>query len=502
MLGQREELTIEDYLTILRRRWPLILLLAVVGVGLGYAATYAFPKRYSSTTLILVQQPTVPPNYVQPVVSGDTDQWLVSMQQQILSRSGLEPVIRQFGLYSSDINKVSMDDLVGRLRKAITVTPVHPMAETRSAGLPGFTVSVELADPHLAQQICSFITSMFMEENLKRRQQMTNQTTDFISQQLDDAKAQLDVRDAKLAAFQRRYFNMMPDQEHTNIDILTSLNGQLDATTQGLSRTEEEKAFTQSMLSQELADWQATNNGQNPNSYRKQLNDLETQLIALKSQYTDSYPDVIKTKNDIAALKKKIAALKNSDSDAATESTDTDPLGEPPQIRSLRVQIHQYDLNIKSLTAKQENLQDQIKAYQARVQSSPEIAQQYTELTRDYKTALDFYNNLLKKRDDANMASNLEVRQEGEQFQVLDPANLPDKPSFPDKIKFSLGGLAGGLALGFGLTFLLEFQDTSFRTERDVETLLHLPVLAMVPAIKPIGARNAKAGPIRLALRA
>lgn len=497
MVGQRE-LTFEDYIAIVRRRWALVVVLAVVGAGLGYAATHLFAKRYTSQTLVLVQQPTVPTDYVKPVVSNDTDQRLAVMQQQILSRSRLEPIIRQFGLYSNDINQVPMEDLVGRLRKAIKVTPIQPMAETRTNGLPGFTVSVELSDPHLAQQVCSAITSMFMEENLQFRQQMTDQTTNFIVRQLDDAKANLDAQDAKLAAFQGRYLGSLPDQEQTNLNLLTSLNSQLDATTQALSRTQQDKAFTESMLNQQQAALQASKTGQNPQTYEQQLSDLETQLTTLRSRYTDDYPDVIKMKSDIAALQKKIAANQKSPSPAKTANS---ALNDSPQIQGLRVQIHQYNQNIRTLTAQQQDIQKKIRLYQARVQSTPAVEEEYKKLTRNYQTALGFYNDLLKKRDDAMMASNLEQRQQGQQFQVLDAANLPDSPSFPNVLYFGLGGFGGGLALGCGLALLLEVRDTSFRSERDVESFLQLPVLAMVPSIRAPAEKRSRMSSIRLAVR-
>ena len=164
------ELTPEDYISILMRRGPLIAATAVLGGALGLGVTHFLPKRFTSQTLVLVAQPQVPGDYVKPVISEDTNARLVTMQEQILSRARLEPVIRQLGLYDKEINAASMDDLVGRLRKAISVTPVQPMAETRSNGLPGFTVAVNFNNARMAQQICSTITSLFMEENSKRRQ--------------------------------------------------------------------------------------------------------------------------------------------------------------------------------------------------------------------------------------------------------------------------------------------------------------------------------------------
>jgi uncharacterized protein involved in exopolysaccharide biosynthesis len=147
---------------------------------------------------------------------------------------------------------------------------------------------------------------------------------------------------------------------------------------------------------------------------------------------------------------------------------------------------------IAEKTNHQEEVKRQIKEYQGRVQSSPSVEQEYTELTRGYQTALESYNELQKNRDQAAMATNLERRQEGEQFTVLDPANLPDRPSFPNRPLFALGGFGGGLALGLGLAFFLEMQDTSIRNERDVEVLLRLPVIAVVPAIGPLASNKQK----------
>ena len=126
------------------------------------------------------------------------------------------------------------------------------------------------------------------------------------------------------------------------------------------------------------------------------------------------------------------------------------------------------------------------------MQSSPAIEQQYKELTRGYQTALDSYNDLLRKSDDAERAKELQQQQAGEQFRVLDPANLPDKPSFPNRPLFALGGLAGGLGLGLGLAFLLEMRDSSLRTEQDVEFSLRLPVLALIPTIEPASSKRPK----------
>jgi uncharacterized protein involved in exopolysaccharide biosynthesis len=161
-MAQRE-LTPADYLAMLRRHWVMILVCTLVGGPLAYGVSRVLPVKYKSQTLVLVEQQSVPTDYVKSIDTSDISQRLSSMQQQIMSRSRLEPIIRQYGLYSSDVNKVSMEELVARLQKAIEVTPVLPMAETRSTQLPGFNIAVTLDTARTAQEVCTAVTSMFIE---------------------------------------------------------------------------------------------------------------------------------------------------------------------------------------------------------------------------------------------------------------------------------------------------------------------------------------------------
>jgi uncharacterized protein involved in exopolysaccharide biosynthesis len=226
---------------------------------------------------------------------------------------------------------------------------------------------------------------------------------------------------------------------------------------------------------------------------------LQTQLTSLQAKYTDDYPDVIRTKADIAALQKKMAQSERTDQTASGDADKNPrPAAEPAQVTQLRAAVHNDDEVIAEKTKEQEQIKQQIKTYEARVQATPEVEQQFKELTRGYETALQSYNELQKKRDDSAMATQLERQQQGEQFRVLDPANLPDKPSFPNRALFAGGGLGGGLALGLALALFIELQNTSMRSERDVEFALHLPVLAIVPSIEPTVSKRLRnvAGPL------
>jgi uncharacterized protein involved in exopolysaccharide biosynthesis len=259
------------------------------------------------------------------------------------------------------------------------------------------------------------------------------------------------------------------------------LNSQLDANTQTLNRAQQDKSYTESMLAQQLAAWQSAGTSTNPQTLEKQLSDLQSQLLQLKAHYTDDHPDVVKAKADIAEVKKKLAEVNAASSDATNDNSGKAAASEPGEIKQLRLQVHQYSEMISAATRDQKRLQQEISAYQGRVSLSPAIEEQYKQLARDYDNAQKTYDNLLSKKSTADLTVKMNNQSEGERMFPLNPANLPDTPSFPNRLFFAAGGLGAGLALGLGLTLWLELRDKSIRTEADAEAALQLPMLVAMP---------------------
>jgi polysaccharide chain length determinant protein (PEP-CTERM system associated) len=475
----------------LRRYWWILPLSTVFLGGSGLSAAFVLPKRYTSQTMVLVEQPTVGPDYVKPVVTEDLNHRLASMKEQILSRTRLQPIIEKFGLYAEVRGRVHIEDLVERLRTAVEIKPMEPTPGTQSRQLPGFYVDVTFDNPQIAQQICTEITSMFLEQNARERKQQANETTSFLSKQLEEAKKNLDDQDAKLAQFKRQYLGSLPEEEQSNLSILTGMNAQLEANTQALSRAHQDKAFNESVIGQQETNWKASQTGQNPENAEQQLRALQDQLTSLQARYTSEHPDVVKLKSHMEELKKRMAGGPKNNP-AASGSTQAS-VAEPPQIQQLRAKLRQDDMNIADLTKRQGQIQDEIRLLQGRVQASPMVEQQLKELMRNYQTAQDFYNDLLKKRQNAGVAGDLESQQGSEQFRVYDPPSLPDRPSFPKKVYFAGGGLGGGLALGLTILYSITIGDKSMHTERDVELALKLPVLAFVPVLEALSQGRSEA---------
>jgi len=484
------EISVADAKRVLRKKWWIPAISIPLLAALGFAATLVLPKKYTSSTSVLVEQPIVSPDYVKPVVTVDLNQRLASMKAQLLSTSRLEPIIDKFGLYSDKRGKASKEALVYELEKSIDIGLLEPMAGATDRRPPGFEISVTFDNPKTAQEICGEISSMFREQNIQGRIQQATETTDFLTQQLDEAKARMDEQGARLAQFKRQYLGSLPEEESANLQLLAGLNTQLEADTQALNRAQQDKAFNETMLTQQEANWKLLQSGQeNPDNLDRQLAILQDQLTTLLARYTPEYPDVIKLKSQIDDLKKRMA--QEPDANASTNPARP-KTHEPAQLQQLRARMKQDDLNIADLTKRQTQIQEQIRVIQGRIQSSPMVEEQFKELTRNSQAATDFYNDLLRKRSNSAMATNLEQQQQSETFRILDPPNYPSKPSFPNVPKMVGGGAAAGVVLSLVILYIFAMLDKSMYTERDVEKTLKLPVLASIPSIDAIVANKLK----------
>ncbi len=488
-------LTMDDYGVMLRRRLKVILVPTLLAPIIGFLVSFAFTPKYTSRAGVLVEDQKVPQGYVAPVVTEDLSQRIATLEQKALGSDRLRPLIESLN-QQGILHGGNPDDVIDQIRNGVTIEPVQMVivpnpsggkgprpgfgGSSKTAEIPGFNLKFTAGNPREAQAICAGLTDIMLRENLREREQVAQNTTDFLTRQVNDAKSSLNDLDAKLAAFKRQYMGQLPGDEDSNLKILSGMNSQLDATTQTLNRAQQDKTYSESLLAQQLAAWKSSQSASNPQTLQQQLAQAQAQLISLQGRYTDDFPDVVKTKKQIADLQKRLEEINSAPNTTAASGAQANA-AEPPEIQQLRMQIHQYNQVISQATGEQKNLQAQIKVLQGRVALSPAIEEQYKQLTRDYETAQKFYDDLLAKKSQSEMQTAMEREQQGEQMRLQIPADLPDSPSFPNRLMFAAGGLGGGLALGVGIGLLLELRDKSLRNEGDVIAALQLPVLSQVP---------------------
>jgi polysaccharide chain length determinant protein (PEP-CTERM system associated) len=476
MLGHRS-LNVEDYVAILKRRWWIVLIPALILPVIAVGATYLITPEYVSSTLVLIDQQKVPGEFVKPVVAEALDSRLAYYTEQILSRSNIEPIITKYNLYGDQ--HLSMDARVDLARKALHIEAIQSEI-ARSNGLPGFKIAFTANDPHTAQQVCAEITSQFTGVNLKARNAAASNTTDFLQEQINDAKRTLDDQDQKLAQFQQKYFGMLPGDQGSNENIMSGLNSRLDATTQTIQTLEQNRSVVEALLAQQVpTSASGVPAAQAPQAQQAELDRLLAQKADLESRYTADYPevkDVNRQIRDLRADMDKAASAPPPVASAAPAVNRPDSTN----VITLRAQLRGIEVQIQSKQKEQDDLKREIQTYGSRIQSSPEVEAQYKELTRDSETASAFYNKLKSEMDQSQMTTDLEHRQEGETFTVLDAASLPTEPTFPKTTSFGVGGLGAGVVLGLLIVALLEYRDTALRTEREVWDFTHLPTLAVI----------------------
>lgn len=496
---ENRELTIDDYLAMLRRRARVTLIPALLAPLAGFLISYAFTPKYTSQSTILVEPQKVPDTMVQPVVSEDLTARIATLQQQVLSQSRLQPVVERLypGRNSQEVG-VIIDTIRLNMQVEAVDTGLSQIAASgakrkpgSSSQVPAFNVSYTAPSPREAQQICNELTSLLVEENLKSIAAAASGTSDVLGGGLEDAKRNLDDLDAKLAAFKKQYVGQLPGDEDNNLKILMGLNSQLESNTQTLNRAQQDKSYTESMLAQQVAAWKSSQSATNPQTLEKQLSDLQSQLLQLQARYTGDHPDVIKAKADIAEVKKKLAEINKASADAPEVTNDKASATEPAEIRQLRLQIHQYGDLIAAGTRDQKRLQQEIAVYQNRVSLSPAIEEQYKAMARDYDNAQKNYQDLLAKKSTADLTVKMNNQSQGERMFPLNAANIPETPSFPNRLLFAAGGLGAGLVLGLGLSLWMELRDKSIRNEADAEAALQLPMLVAVPWVGVAGAEGA-----------
>lgn len=480
-------------LNIVRRRHIQFLIPLFFGWLLVWGSSWFLQARYKSGTLILVEEPTMPKNYVVPNINDDLQGRLQSISQQILSRTRLLMIIDNLHLYSGEgQGNLTPDDKVERMRKDIDIELVRDRDNTINA----FKISFTAPDPHVAQQVTSKLTNLFIDENLKVRQQQSEDTTRFIQSQLDDARVNLAKQEAKIRDFQATHQGELPAQQTTNLQILSGLQAQFQSEQDALNGAKQQKVYLQTLVDQ-YHTMQMTSRHTpdgSPGSLAAidaQLDKMRAQLADLSAHYTDNYPDVQRLKREIAKAEKSrasiVASLKSSSSSDAPDASSSHEVLDPTQgapVLQLQGQLRAAQNEITNREQAIVDLKGRIAEYQRRLNAEPASEQQLADLTRGYDQSKANYDDLLKKENESRMATSMEQLQQGERFTMLDPPTVPLKPIFPNRLKFCAMGVAFGIFLGAAIVALLEFLDDRLHSDKEIKKLLPTAVISEIPVME------------------
>ncbi len=480
---------------VLKRRKLLILGTAALLAVLTAAALPLIPKKYKSEALILVVKQEVPERYVTPTSTIAIGEEVQAMAEEVLSRTQLMVIIDDLHLYANERKTHAPEEIVEMMRKKIDIKPLaaSDLAPDRK-DFSAFKIAYSAQDPQIAQDVTSRLTSLFIQENLKARQDQATNTATFLGSQLDTVKQKLDEQEARLRDYKMQHIGELPDQQPGNMAILGALQSQLQNTVSSEARSEQQRAYLESLLSS-YRDFAARAAATPPpvshtvtpleqaQAQLKHLQNIKEQLLGI---YKPEHPDFVKLERQIA---RQQIVVKDLESQEAAEKAKTPapstPVnkGDDMPVAQIKSQLEANRLEMARLVKDEQQLKTEMAQYQQRIVQAPVREQQLADVVRDHELLKQSYADLLSKKQQSQLAASLEKDQQGQHFRLIDPPSLPKVPSGPLPIAISGGGAAVGLLIGVGIAFLLEMKKNAFQTEKDIMKSLGLVLVLEVPVL-------------------
>ncbi len=471
-----------------RRKWLIVLpAMALTAVAVGIADV--LPNKYRSETTILVIPQRVPESYVRSTVTSRIEDRLRTITEQILSRTRLEKIITDFKLYPEESKTQLMEQLVERMRAQVGIELVKG---------DSFKLSFVYGDPEIAAKVTQRLASLFIDENLRDRETQADSTSQFLDAQLADARRRLVEQEKRLEEYRKQHSGTLPTQMPSNLQAIQTTQQRIQSLNDATNRYRDRRAVVQRLIAEnESLLSSPPPEPVNPatgahavvsqGTPEQQLEAARRNLQALQLRLQPEHPDIQRQLRQIKELEQKVADKDASGTASgpgrAVETTNPALVAAQNRLVEAQSELKNLDSQITKNEQEEARLQGAVNAYQARLDALPTRESELTELTRDYATLQESYRSLLAKREDSVIAANLERRQIGEQFRMIDPARVPELPYSPNRLLIDLGGLILGLAIGLGSAAALEVFDSSIRDEDEVAGEFNLATLAVIPFV-------------------
>ena len=524
--------TLQDYMVFLRRRKWYIALPWLAILCIASVVAFILPPIYQSKATILIESQQVPEDLVRTTVTGYAEERIKTITEQILSRQTLEQIIKDFRLYPDLQDNDPVEDILSKMRKDVSVEMVSAMVPSRRSERQimvnvAFTVSYEGGDPEKVAQVANRLTSLFLEYNLRLRENLARTTTNILEQQLEDYRDTTRLLEEKIARFKEVHLTELPELMRLNLEIERQIRQQIEGAEAKMLALEDRKVYLEGQLAtispnvlfrgdqvweprdrlkllrSQAISLEASLSPKHPDvikirreieelekkvsvdnerrNLEEMLNDKEVRLEDLRNHTTDKHPDVVRLKQEISDIK---IALADSQADEAGSADSAFTGTTNPAYINIQTQIKRTEIELESLQTQRTELDVKWHQYVKRLEKMPQVEQEYQDLVRDYSAAQKKYNETSAKLMEARQAEGLEESQVGEKFTVVDPPQVPERPIKPNRMAVVLIGFILGLGAGVGLGAIREFTDTSIRTVRDVKRITGAPVMAAIPDVQ------------------
>jgi uncharacterized protein involved in exopolysaccharide biosynthesis len=525
-LALEQTLDLGDYFAAFRRRQSMILLIAGMVFLLGLITAFVWPPTYASSATILIEEQEIPSELIQSTVTSYASERIQVISQRVMTRSNLLEIMDKYGLYQSERERETTEDVLADMRDDIKLDMINadvmdPRTGRPTAATIAFTVGFEGKNPQLVQQVANELTTLYLNENLRTRTEKAEETTTFLTEESRRLSNEISRLETALAEFKEKNVNQLPELRDLNTQVIDRTEREMSDIDTQIRTLEERKIYLQGQLA--IMDPYGSAAGQIM-SPAARLQALRTEYITYASRYSPDHPDVVSRKREIEALEKETGIVESSSEKRArldalrkqlgvAEKTYTDehpdvkslkrqiasleeelrnpsPAAAPksapanpdnPAYISLKAQAEAADSEIRSLKAKREQLSDKLAEYEQRLLQTPQVEREYRGLVRDLENSTQRYQEIKAKQMSAEVAQAMEKERKGEKFTLIDPAILPEEPVSPNRPAIIFLSLVLALGAGVGSAAVAESLDSTVRGAKGVISILNTAPLAIIP---------------------
>ena len=480
--------TPQDYLNILKRRKKAILLPFFSILVIALVTAWLLPAVFKSSATVMIEQREIPAEYVMSSQTTYAEQRMQNIKQRTLTSRQLQQLIRQFGLYGEEREQMTTDEILMRMREEISLEPVHVEVADKRSGRTAtatiaFTLSYEGKNPRKIQQVTDQIVTLFLKEDLKERTDQASSTHDFLRREKEKIRLELASTEEILAEFKKQNANALPEMFQFNMQTLNTVERNREMAKEELKNLKEKKEELEEQLANTVVDLEANLLAGRKDEDEQRLELLKMELINLKTQYSEFYPDVKKLQQEIYSLGKAVEARKRqADIASVTETSNGNSTRNPAYI-TLSSRLAGLKSDIRSVEARIGELNHGAEEYQKRLAAAPDVEGRYNEILTERNNLNAKYKEMQAKMMEAKEAHALEAQQKGERFTLIESATLPEKPFKPNRLAIILIGFVLAFGAGIGMAAVMEFVDDSIRDPDSLERLSGFPVLTTIPRI-------------------
>ena len=516
----RRPMDLEDYLNIVRRNAGWIVGPTIIGVTLAVVIAFLWPDVYISKAAIRVVPPAVPERYVPTNVNVQMAERVNAMQTTILSRNTLTNIIQTYDLYRKERSRAPMEDIIEQMRKDIIVGNLQRLGGGNHAA---FVIGFNYENRYVAQKVTRDLMTRFIDENIRERFQQSQQTTQFLQDQFEQAKTDLDQIEQKLTKFQVENAGRLPDSMGSNLNTMSVLESRVSSLNTNISRAKQEQMMLESEMrasrdrlntllklpaetaaaaSYGASSAQATEGDADISRADRDVQGLERAIEKMLEQYTPTYPDVQRLQSRLKAARKereellarKSAAKETPQARPSSAANPAAPRQSAQRLREvsdaeaaitrLQGQIRAKELEVERYVREIAEVDNKSKVVQGRIELGPVGAAQLNQLVRDHEMSKRRYDDFKTKLAESRTASEVEERKQGETLEVLDLPSLPETPASPTRPVWIAAGGIIGLIFGAGMAAVRELKDTSLKTLKDIRAYTQFNVLGSIPLLE------------------